>query len=96
MRFFGDEDGQRAILSVIAAKPTRSITDPELRSAVADHLATQINRTLPALLPWQRSPHAAVVFDRCPASDQHRLDRCIQNLRFKRGGGSEMSRISGS
>ena len=45
MRFFEDEDGQRAILSVIAAKPTRSITNPELRSAVADHLATQINRT---------------------------------------------------
>jgi len=35
----------RAILLVIAAKPTKSITNPELRSAVADHLATQINRT---------------------------------------------------
>ena len=45
MRFFEDEDGQRAILSVIAAKPTRSITNAELRSATADALATQISPT---------------------------------------------------
>ena len=45
MRFFGDEDGQRAILSAIAAKPTGSITNAELRSATADALATPISPT---------------------------------------------------
>jgi hypothetical protein len=45
MRFFEDEDAQRTILSAIAAKPTKSITNAELRSATADALATQINPT---------------------------------------------------
>ena len=40
-RFFEDEDVQRAI----AAKPTGSIANAELRSAVADALATQISLT---------------------------------------------------
>jgi hypothetical protein len=45
MRSLEDEEVQRAILSAIAAKPTGSITNAELRSAAADHLATQINPT---------------------------------------------------
>ena len=45
MRSFEDEDVQRAILRAIAAKPTGSITNAELRSAVADALATQISLT---------------------------------------------------
>ena len=45
MRFFEDEDVQRAILSAIAAQPTGSITNAELRSATADVLATQISPT---------------------------------------------------
>jgi hypothetical protein len=45
MRSFEDEDVQRAILRAIAAKPTGSITNAELRSAVADALATQISPT---------------------------------------------------
>jgi hypothetical protein len=43
MRSFEDEDVKRAILSAIAAKPTDSITNAELRSATADALATQIS-----------------------------------------------------
>jgi hypothetical protein len=45
MRSFENEDVQRAILSAIAAKPTGSITNAELRSATADALATQISPT---------------------------------------------------
>ena len=45
MRSFENEDVQRAILSAIAAKPTGSITNAELRSATADALATQISLT---------------------------------------------------
>jgi hypothetical protein len=45
MRSFEDKDVQRAILSAIAAKPTGSITNAELRSATADALATQISPT---------------------------------------------------
>jgi hypothetical protein len=42
---FEDEDVQCAILSAIAAKPTGSITNAELRSAAANALATQISPT---------------------------------------------------
>jgi hypothetical protein len=45
MRSLEDEEVQRAILSAIAAKPTGSITNAELRSATADALATQISPT---------------------------------------------------
>ena len=45
MSAFEDKDVQRAILAAIAAKPTGSITNAELRSAVADALATQISLT---------------------------------------------------
>jgi hypothetical protein len=41
MRSFEDKDVQRAILHSIAAKPTNSITNAELRLAVANRLATE-------------------------------------------------------
>jgi hypothetical protein len=41
MRSFEDEDVQRAILAAIAAKPSGSITNAELRLAVAISLATE-------------------------------------------------------
>jgi hypothetical protein len=44
-RFFDDKDVQRAILAAIAAKPTGSITNAELRSATADALATEPSPT---------------------------------------------------
>jgi len=40
-RFFEDADVQRAILAAIAAKPTGTITNAELRLAVANALATE-------------------------------------------------------
>ena len=45
MSAFEDKDVQRAILAAIAAKPTGSIANAELRSAVANALATQISPT---------------------------------------------------
>jgi hypothetical protein len=52
MRSFEDEDVQRAILRAIAAKPTGSITNAELRSAVADALARRFPRFVRIGMRW--------------------------------------------